>query len=808
MLRILMGRAGSGKTTAVLNRLCQAAQERPQVLMTPEQQSHEAERALCKVGGPGISLRAEVLSFSRLANRVFQAAGGLGLEELDGGGRLLLMYRAVQETAQQLKVYGRPSKRPAFLQSLLATVDELKSCRVSPEQLIRAGEEAEGPGGDKLTDLGLICGAYEALVAQTALDPRDRLTRAADKLTRCPWARGKDLWLDGFTDFTPQQQEVLRHLLRQANQVTVPLTCDHLEEDEGGTGIFSPARLTAARLLRLAAGEGISCEVEHLVSDYSTKPDALKHLEQALFGHEDIRPVPQAGAVELFRASSPRAEVEWAAARTLRLARDSGLRFRDIGVVARNYGAYRDLIESIFPRFGIPVFSSAMSDILEKPVLALVTAALDTVAGNYAYDDVFRYLKTGLTDLPQEDRDLLENYVLEWDIRGSAWTQDRPWAWHPRGYGFPWEEADRTLAERLDAARRDVAKPLEELRRNANKTGRGQAIALYTFLEEIGLPERLAQRVEELNRDVQEKLQAVQNVFDNVSGGLTALGDKLGRYQDAIQSTGTTLGGAIQLSATLRGDLGKLSDDVERIVTSDGFRRFLDVLENNPEELAGYLSDPIAMETVPVYEITTYGSAMAPYYIMLALFVGSLLTATMIHVNAPIPPLPLLRPWQRFFGRYQLFFLVGMVQALVTGLGCVYYIGMQCLHPGLFLLACCVCSLNFTMMNFALVYALDNIGMALSVIIMVIQVAGSGGSYPIDVLPEVFQKLYVLMPFHYGMDMIRETIAGRYENVYWTNLAVMAGMCVLFAALGMLLYYPARPLNRLIARSKEKSGIM
>ena len=85
----------------------------------------------------------------------------------------------------------------------------------------------------------------------------------------------------------------------------------------------------------------------------------------------------------------------------------------------------------------------------------------------------------------------------------------------------------------------------------------------------------------------------------------------------------------------------------------------------------------------------------------------------------------------------------------------------------LFLLACCVCSLNFTMMNFALVYALDNIGMALAVIIMVILVAGSGGSYPIDVLPEVFQKLYVLMPFHYGMDMIRETIAGRYENVYW-----------------------------------------
>ena len=316
------------------------------------------------------------------------------------------------------------------------------------------------------------------------------------------------------------------------------------------------------------------------------------------------------------------------------------------------------------------------------------------------------------------------------------------------------------------------------------------------------------QRLEELNRDVKEKLQTLQSVFDNVSGGLSALGDKLTRYQEAIQSTGTTLGGAIQLSSTLRGDLGQLAQDVDRIVTSDGFRRFMEVLENDPEGLADYLSDPVAMETVPVYEISSYGSSMAPYYIMLALFVGSLLTATMLHVNAPMPELPRLRPWQRFFGRYQLFFLIGMVQALVTGLGCIYYIGIQCPYPGLFLLACCVCSLNFTMMNYALVYALDNIGMAASVIIMVIQVAGSGGVYPIDVLPGIFQKLYRFMPFHYGMDMIRETIAGRYENVYWKNLAVMAAMCVLFAVLGMVLYYPARPLNRLIARSKEKSGIM
>lgn len=166
MLKLILGRAGCGKTTTVLKRLCQAGRERRQVLMVPEQQSHQAERALCKAGGDEVSLYAEVLSFSRLANRVFLAAGGVGEPELDSGGRLLLMYQAVKAVSQELTVYARPSRRPAFLENLLATVDELKSCCVQPQLLLQAGEEVEGPEGDKLRDLGLICGAYQALTAR------------------------------------------------------------------------------------------------------------------------------------------------------------------------------------------------------------------------------------------------------------------------------------------------------------------------------------------------------------------------------------------------------------------------------------------------------------------------------------------------------------------------------------------------------------------------------------------------------------------------------------------------------------------
>jgi hypothetical protein len=159
MLTLILGRAGTGKSEQILRQLCARGAERPQVLIVPEQRSHETERALCAAGGPGVSLYAEVLSFSRLAGRIFQSAGGSGVTELDAGGRLLLMHKAVRQTASQLAVYRRPSQKAPFLKSLLDTVDELKNSAVPPELLVRAGQDRGGAEGDRLRDLGLLCGA-------------------------------------------------------------------------------------------------------------------------------------------------------------------------------------------------------------------------------------------------------------------------------------------------------------------------------------------------------------------------------------------------------------------------------------------------------------------------------------------------------------------------------------------------------------------------------------------------------------------------------------------------------------------------
>ena len=307
----------------------------------------------------------------------------------------------------------------------------------------------------------------------------------------------------------------------------------------------------------------------------------------------------------------------------------------------------------------------------------------------------------------------------------------------------------------------------------------------------------------------QATLRSIQQLLSSVGGSLGSVSGTLDSYADAVNTVQPTLEAGIRLAATVEGYLADIEDDVCRVTDSEAFRRFTELMESSDaESMADYLTSPVQLNTVIVYEIKDYGAAMSPYYVMLALFVGSLLTAVMLKVPVTQPEFAGCRAAERYFGRFITFFLMAMAQALVTAFGCLYFVGMETAEPALFVLACCLCSLNFASMNYALVYALDNVGMALSVIIMVIQVAGSGGSYPVHVLPQLFQTLYPFMPFHYGMDMIRETVGGMYGDTYLRCALVLLGMCVLFTVLGMLVYYPARRLNAAIAASKEKSGIM
>ena len=565
MLTLLLGRAGTGKTNTILNRLGEDAKSRPQLLIVPEQYSHDTERQLCKALGNAGARRAEVLSFTRLYSRVCDRAGGGAAPCLDAGGRLLLMRAAVQEVGESLTVYRNPSRKSSFLSGLIATADECKSYQVAPEQLLDAASTVGGLEGDKLHDLGLIFGAYDAMTARIAADPRDRLTRLAEGIARCGWPSGCGIWVDGFTDFTPQEAQVLKRLLEGGNDLTVALTCDSLDGEDDD--IFAPARRTAHMLLRIAREAGAAAETE-VMEQTGVRAPALLHLEKNLFARPGRVWENECPEITVFAADSPRSEVEYAAAAILKLVREEGWRFRDFAVAARNFDAYADQVESVFALYGLPVFLSTVTDILEKPVLTLITAALDTVSGGYQYEDLFRYLKTGLTDLTDEERDFLENYAITWDLRGSRWTGKADWTMHPGGYGLSFDEADTAALNALNASRRKVVEPLERLRKNKDKTGRGFALALYRFLEDIGLPDRLTARAAELEEAGERKLaDEYRQLWDILTGALE---------QCAILLAGTELD--LEEFANLfklvlsQYDVGTIPVSLDRVTAGDAAR--------------------------------------------------------------------------------------------------------------------------------------------------------------------------------------------------------------------------------------------
>ncbi len=526
MLTLLYARAGQDIRGELLERMGGSAARR-RVLLAPEQYSHESERAMCAALGGGASMACEVLSFTRLAGRLTDAAGGGAAPMLDAGGRMLLMYAALRTVSDALSVYRAPSRKPAFLTGLLATVDECRSYRVAPEALIAAGEELGGRQGDKLRDLGLICAAYQAMEAAGAADPRGRLDRLAVQLRDTRWGAGMAFYVYGFTDFTPQEEAVLAQLMAQG-ELTAAFVCGSGDDP---SGIFQPALRAAKRLERLARENAVSVREETLNRPLPRHP-SLAFLEGNLFGPGPEAPWAGACAVTRAAAASPRQEVEWCAAEILRLLREEGLRCRDIAVCARRLEGYGQLIESVFARYGIPVFLSAMEDVLEKPVLALVTSALAAAAEDYPYEELFRYLKTGLTGLTDQERDLLENYALTWDLKGSAWTRKKPWDMHPEGYGREFSPEDTEFVAWLDGLRRRVIAPLEALRKNPDKTGRGRALALYQLLEDIGLPERLGQRAAGLEQRGDRNTAAqYRQLWDILAQGLEQCALLLGDTQ-------------------------------------------------------------------------------------------------------------------------------------------------------------------------------------------------------------------------------------------------------------------------------------
>ena len=316
--------------------------------------------------------------------------------------------------------------------------------------------------------------------------------------------------------------------------------------------------------------------------------------------------------------------------------------------------------------------------------------------------------------------------------------------------------------------------------------------------------------LEELSGVLSENLSAVQNVMSSISSIYTDMNGSVNDFNSAVNDSNINLSETKDMLNSIQDKISSVIESLEEFSDSDNYGLMSDILDTDASTLGSFISSPVLIETEKIYEIAEYGSAASPFYTVLSIWVGGLIMVAIIHAHVKSVKIDgyKLKPYQKFFGRYITFFIIGQLQTLLIVLGNLFYLQIQCIHPFMMWFACSATSTVFTFFMYSLTVAFGNIGEALAIVFMVVQVAGSGGTFPIEVLPKVYQMIYKYLPFPYAMDAVRETVAGMYGNYYWKCLGILCIYIVISLVIGLVLRIPFEKMNEMIEESKEKSGVM
>lgn len=562
-IKFITGRSGAGKSNYFLSEIEAKLQEepagRPIVYLVPDQMTFQQEYALLKRGNIDGATRAHVLSFSRLAWKVFQETGGATRSYISSTGVQMLLRKIVEERTSDWNVFQKAMEKQGFIHQLEEMITEFKRYRVTPDTLESQMEAMEGyvhrtaeerALQDKLEDLHYIYSRLTHYMEGVYVDGEDQLKLLGEKIPHSSFLQDAEVYIDGFHSFTPQEYEVLRELFQHAERVQVTLTLDEEDGDPEDIDLFAETKETCAILRELAEEGGVEVEETLTLSNEQGRfldRKAFQHLENNF----EERPAPSFEGdvpIGIYEAVHPRAEVEGAAQEILRLVREDGYRYRDIAILMRDAGMYHSLIETIFTDYGIPVFLDEKRTMLNHPLLELIRSALDVVEGGWRYDAVFRLLKTGFIPsgdkkhpLNEEAIDELENYVLEYGIRSrEQWRSAEPWKYQ-RFRGF--EQAAQTDEEkqkqdRINAYRHQVTGALgnldDDLR--GRKSNEKRATALFEWLDRMDVPGTLEiwRSFYDENGEV-EKGREQEQVWDSLLQLLDEMVEMIGEETMSLQ---------------------------------------------------------------------------------------------------------------------------------------------------------------------------------------------------------------------------------------------------------------------------------
>ncbi len=507
-ITFLIGRAGSGKSRRVEQALKTAmAEGRRAVMFVPEQFTYEAERGLsARLGG---LLGIQVLSFTRLCERVLSANAR---PFLSGQGRRMVMRRAAYRAKSQLTAFAPVALRPGFAQRMDEIFALCKRFLIAPEDLQKAASAMQdgNPLKEKLEDMALLFSKTQAYLDERYLDSEDAFHALYEALPGS-FLAGADIYVDGFDLLTTQLLTLFERLMEVCNSITFTILMDPQDQ---GSGIFAPERRAYDNLMEIANRLGARTK---RVALKSLAPDTpMRHLERYLLADDILTYPGPAPEVTVYAAASRVDEVEAMADNVLKIAK-TGVRFREMTVIAGDMPSYAALVQRAFAKRDIPVFLDARREMQGHPAVELLLSAVRAAVEGFPAAELFRISKTGLCGLTEDEAEVFENYVLRYGLRG-------------RGvFSSPFEIGE--VPPLAEDAREKIITPLLTLREGlAAPDAAGKTKAVYEYLTALHVYTQLTEETERLKQEgrytlMQEHAQVWNVIVELMDQLYTILGD-------------------------------------------------------------------------------------------------------------------------------------------------------------------------------------------------------------------------------------------------------------------------------------------
>ena len=554
-LQFIMGNSGAGKSRYAYEKILAEAARHPEknyLIVVPEQFTMQTQKELVSLHPAGGILNIDILSFQRLAYRIFEETGGSLYPVLEETGKSLVVKRVAQEKKKELTILGSTLKRTGAVSQMKSLISELKQYQIAPSELDTWAEETGEKKllAAKLKDTGVIYRAFEEYLENRYVTAEDVLEVLAGKLEESELIKNSEVLVDGFTGFTPVQIGVLGKLFRLCAKVYVTIIMDEREDPYKKAiphQLFAMSRQLVQQLMKAADEAGCPVEPEIWVRRSGhgrfQPGSTMDQLEQRLFRYgkrgfsgNGIEKRPESGTeaktgnpaagheanqqgIYISVAPNPRAELEETVRLIRRMVREEGMRYQDFAVLTGDLSVYGTYAREIFEKCGVPYFVDEKHSVLMNPFVEFLRAAIEMVVQSFSYESVFRYLRCGLSSLNREETDAMENYVLALGIRGlkaygETWT---------RGYrGIkPDEVPQRNLLREKFYAE---VQPFAEQMKKKDATVRERTEALYALAVQNQMQQKLEERRQQFEQQGQE---AFAKEYSQIYGIVMELLDKI-----------------------------------------------------------------------------------------------------------------------------------------------------------------------------------------------------------------------------------------------------------------------------------------